>query len=91
MFNELKANSLIAMRTAPNQCYTHIVERIMSILNICYQNMALERDTTEVADIIKKCCILGQLRQKTQQKDALEESLKSMISTFESRTERMAL
>ena len=70
MSNELKANRLIAMRTAPNQSYTNIVERIMPIPTICYQNMDLERDTTEVEDIIKKCCTLGQLRQKTQLKDA---------------------
>ena len=44
LFKRLKSlNLLVAFRTAPGQSYANFVERIMSILNIGLQNVALER------------------------------------------------
>ena len=91
MFKELKMDRLIAMRCAPNQSYTNIVERVMSLLNICYQNIALERDTTEFEDVIKKCVTLEQLRAKDDMRKVWVESLKNIFSLLETRTERMVL
>ena len=90
-FKKLRLDRLIAMRCAPNQSYTNIVERMMSLLNICYQNIALERDETEKEDIIKKCKTLGELRSKTHLKPDWEQSVQNIITTLGSRTERMAL
>ena len=91
MFKELLSDKLIAMHTAPNQRYTNIVERILSLLDIYYQNMVLERKETEVEKLMKKCYTHAQLRQKSELKDAWEDSLKNILSTLQSRTERMAL
>ena len=43
MFKKLNLDFLVAIRTAPGHSYINIVERIMSILNIGFQNVALER------------------------------------------------
>ena len=91
MFKELKPNRLVAIRCAPNQSYTNLVERIMSLLNICYQNLALERDYTEKEDVIKKCKTLSELRSKINLKNDWEQSLKTIVTMLESRTKRMTL
>ena len=44
MFKQLKPDSLLAICTAPGKSYVNIVERIMSILNTGFQNVALERE-----------------------------------------------
>ena len=44
MFKQLKLDSLLAICTAPGKSYVNIVERIMSILNTGFQNVALERE-----------------------------------------------
>ena len=40
MFKQLKLDSLLAICTAPGKSYVNIVERIMSILNTGFQNVA---------------------------------------------------
>ena len=53
MFHKL--NLLVALTTAPNQSYINLVERIMSLLNFAYQNVALERKESPSDDLIQKC------------------------------------
>ena len=89
MFKEFQTDRLIAMRTASNGICANIVER-MSLLNICYQNMALEREETE-EELIKKCYKFARSQQKSELKDAWEELMKNILSTLQSRTVRMAL
>ena len=69
MFKQLKLDSLIAILTAPGQSYVSIVERIMSILNIVFQNVALEREESGSDEEIRKCKDLSELRQKPIIKD----------------------
>ena len=64
MFKQLKLDSLIAIRTAPGQSYVNIVEQIMSILNIGFQNVALEREESGSDEEIRKCKDLSKLHQK---------------------------
>ena len=54
LFKELKVDILIAIRTAPGQSYVSIAEKMMSILNIRYQNVALEREPSPSDNTIKK-------------------------------------
>ena len=57
------------IRTAPGLSYVTIVERMMSILNIGYQNVALERQPSPSDDAIKKCKNLEDLCKHSDIKD----------------------
>ena len=91
MFRTLQLDSLIAIRTAPGQSYLNIVERIMSILNIGFQNVALERKESSSDKEIKKCKDLSDLRKKPEIKEDWQNSVKPLIETLEKRTKRLAL
>ena len=69
MFKQLKLDSLIAILTAPGQSYVNIVERIMSILNIGFQNVALRREESGSDEEIRKWRDLSKLHQKPTVKD----------------------
>ena len=62
IFKELNLESMVAIRTAPGHSYLNIVERVMSILNIGFQNVALERSEVPSDEEIKKCKNLSNLR-----------------------------
>ena len=64
MFKQLKLDSLVAIWTAPGQSYVNTVEQIMSILNIGFQNVALEREDSGSDEEIRKCKDLSELHQK---------------------------
>ena len=53
MFKKLKF--LCAIRTAPGHSYINIVERIMSILNLGFQNITLERQESPLDCVIEEC------------------------------------
>ena len=92
LFKELGLESLVAIRTAPGHSYTNIVERIMSILNIGFQNTALERSETPSDGIIKTCKNLEQLRKREGEiKVDWQRSTKTVIDILEGRTERLSL
>ena len=55
LFRELRLQPLVAIRTAPGHSYINTVERIMSILNIGFRNVALERKESQSDDVIKNC------------------------------------
>ena len=54
LFQEMKLDMLVAIRIAPGHSYVNIVERIMSILNIGFKNVALCRDELPMDDTIQK-------------------------------------
>ena len=53
---------LAAICTAPGHSYGNSVERTMSILNIGFQNLSMERAATNQEEIIKKMKNLKDLR-----------------------------
>ncbi len=91
MFKQLQLDSMIAIRTAPGQSYVNCVERIMSILNLGFQNVALERDESPSDQEIKKCRDLSELRQKPTIKDDWQKSVQPLIEVLTARTKRLSL
>ena len=57
LFLELDLDTMVVMRTAPTQSWANPVERIMSVLNLGLQGVALARDTMpdEYEKDFKKC------------------------------------
>ena len=91
MFKQLKLDSLIAIRTAPGQSYVNIVERIMSIFNIGFQNVALEREELGSDEEIRKCKDLFELRQKPTIKDDWQKSVQPLVVVLIERAKGLAL
>ena len=91
IFKELNLESLVAIRTAPGHSYLNIVERIMSILNIGFQNVDLERSEVPSDEEIKKCKSLSDLRSKPGIKKDWQTSVAPLINTLEQRTSRLVL
>ena len=83
LFKELKLDSLVAIGTTPEHSYCNIVERIMSILNISIQNVALERDTFPSDEVIKKLKNHDDLRKHPEIKNNWQDSLQKMISVLQ--------
>ncbi|KAL3865743.1 hypothetical protein ACJMK2_043103 [Sinanodonta woodiana] len=57
LFRRLQLEFLVACRTAPGHSWTNPAERIMSLLNIAFQNTALARElaSSDVETILKTC------------------------------------
>ena len=91
MFKKLNLDLLVAIRTAPGQSYLNIVERLMSIMNIGLQNLALERPETPSDDTIKLCKTLEDLRSKTGIKQDWQKSVSELIAVLEDRIKRLQL
>ena len=91
IFKELSLESLVAIRTAPGNSYLKIVERIMSNLNIRFQNVALERSEVPSDEEIKKCKNLSDLRSKSGIDKDWQTSVAPTINTLEQRTSRLVL
>lgn len=56
---------LIACRTAPGQSFINPVERIMSLLNLALQGVAIERSemSPEIKQQLKACSSMADIRQ----------------------------
>ena len=92
LFKELGLESLVAILTAPGHSYTNIVERIMLILNIGFQNVALQRSETSADDAIAKCKNLQELRKKVDEiKGDWQRSVQPIIDILERRVKRLSL
>lgn len=97
LFKQLKLEFLVACRTAPGHSWANPAERIMSLLNICFQNTALSREesTSEIEQIIKSCNGMSEIRRKSEKVDGLKdkwiESLKPMMNMLEDRAKRVQL
>uniref|UniRef100_U9UYI2 Uncharacterized protein n=1 Tax=Rhizophagus irregularis (strain DAOM 181602 / DAOM 197198 / MUCL 43194) TaxID=747089 RepID=U9UYI2_RHIID len=88
---------LIAVRTAPNHSWTNPAERIMSILNLGLQGVALKRDqmSPESEVLFDTANTLDDIRTKAQESNKLESELKESIANVQNilnnRTERLSL
>ena len=85
------------MRTAPAQSWTNPAERIMSILNLGLQGVALLRDqmSSEMEDLFSKKNTLEEIRiaskNNPQLESELRNSIKSIHQLLNGRTERLVL
>ena len=91
IFRELRLQSLVALRTAPGHSYINMVERVMSIFNIGFQNVALERKEPPSDGVIKNCKNMEDLQKNQGIKQDWQDSVKSLIEMLEQRTLRLSL
>ena len=93
VFKKLNLDMLIAARTAPGHSWVNPVERIMSILNLAYQNMALNREetTSDIEHEIRKTNGLASLRKVKGLEEPWKASLAPIIKMLNERTERVTL
>jgi len=88
---------LIAMRTAPHHSWTNPAERIMSILNLGLQGVALVRDamSLESETAFAKLDTLDEIRNAAKANENLQNDLREYITRvqelLEKRTERLVL
>ena len=78
--------SLVAIRTAPGHIFLNIVERVRLIINIGFQNVALERSEVPSDEEIKKGKNLSDLRSKPEIKKDWQTSVAPLTNTLEQRT-----
>ena len=91
MFRQLKLDSLIAIRTDPRQSYVNIVEWIMSILNIGFENIALKREESGSDEEIKKYKDLSKLHQKQTIKNDWQKSVQPLVEVLTESTEQVTV
>lgn len=97
LFKRLELEFLVACRTAPGHSWANPAERIMSLLNIAFQNTALSREecNSHVEQSLKSCSGMNDIRKKAEQVDGLKdqwkESVKPMINMLEQRAQRVEL
>ena len=88
---------LVAVRTALNHSWTNPAERIMSILNLGLQGVALKRDqmSSESEALFDMANTLDDIRKKAQEfnelKSELKESIASVQNLLNNRSERILL
>jgi len=97
MFIHDDLDYLLAMRTAPHQSYRNWVERIMSVLNLALQTVAIERSkmSDENEKVLKNLGSMSSIRLKSEQNDslkaALQTSLEPVINTLNGLFSRLQL
>jgi hypothetical protein len=88
---------IIAVRTAPHHSWTNPAERIMSILNLGLQNVAIKRNTMseESEALFDKIDTLDEIREKANKNPNLEKELRECVKDVQnllhSRSERLVL
>lgn len=97
LFLRLGLDMLVAGRTAPGHSWVNPAERIMSLLNLAFQNTALMRNEapSAIEQAVRSCGGIDDIRRKSQSVDGLEDawlaSLQEMVTTLEDRVERIQL
>ena len=94
LFREMDFDMVILGRCAPGHSYINSAERIMSILNIGLQNVALQREASsdENEAHFRKCNSMAELREKYPElKQAWLESVEPVQSTIRNRFLRLSL
>ena len=88
VFVNLDLNLSIAAQTAPGHSWTNPVERLMSLLNHAYQNVAYSREfcSANMEKKLKKCTGMADNRSEEWFK-----SLRTMVEVLNERTTRVAL
>ncbi|XP_053376613.1 uncharacterized protein LOC123531671 [Mercenaria mercenaria] len=97
LFKLLDLDILIAARTAPGHSWANPAERIMSLLNLAYQNVALYRSemSSNYEQMLKACGSMKEIRKKAEKEAGLEvawlESVEQIVTLLNERTERVQL
>lgn len=97
LFKQLNLDILIAARTAPGHSWLNPAERIMSLLNIAFQNVALHRAemNSMFEQMLRECSTMNEIRKKAEKEDDLEpawlKAVEPMIIKLKERIERMQL
>lgn len=97
LFKALDLDLLVAGRTAPGNSWANPAERIMTLLNLAYQNCALYRDemTSHLEQVVKSCNTMSDLRSKAERvpdlKEAWNTSIGNMTQLLNDRTQRVQL
>ena len=97
LFKLLDLDILIAGRTAPGHSWANPAERIMSLLNLAYQNAALYCDEMDSGkeQMIRACNSMADIRKKALREEGLKEawlqSTENLREALKSRTERVEL
>ena len=88
---------LIALRTAPYHSWANPAERIMSIINLGLQGVAIMQDemSSHLEEIFEKADTLEQIREAAKKNPDLKNELKECIHNVQNllctRTERLVL
>lgn len=97
VFKEMNLDMMILARCAPGHSYVNPAERVMSILNLALQNVALERkeSTEKMNKVLKSCNSMADVRnlaEKTPEvKTAWIESVEPVASVLRNRFLRLKL
>ena len=97
LFKRLDLELLVAGRTAPGHSWTNPAERIMSLLNLAFQNAALSRVecASDIEQVLRSCGGMADIRKKSETvaelKTSWVESLQPMITMLEERVQRVEL
>lgn len=97
LFKRLGLEMLVAGRTAPGHSWTNPAERIMSLLNLAFQNAALSRNecSSDMEQVLRSCGGMADIRKKAETVKDLKAgwiaSLQQMITMLEERVKRVEL
>lgn len=97
VFKRYDLDMLVACRTAPGQSFINPVERIMSLLNLALQGIALERSpmAAEYEDLLKSCSSMAEIRETAAKTPSLQSayvnSVQPCIDLIVSRFNRLSL
>lgn len=88
LFRRLNLEILIAGRTAPGHSWVNTAERIMSLMNLAFQNTALSRNecSSDIEQVLKSCGSMADVRKKVNDlKEKWIESVQPMIYLLQNR------
>ena len=97
IFKRYDLDMLVACRTAPGQSFINPVERIMSLLNLALNGVALERSEMSANKelVMRRCNSMADIREEASKnsakKEAFVSSTKSVIDLVASRFNRLRL
>lgn len=94
VFRHTKVELLVAARTAPGQSFINLVERVMSIINIALQSVAVERSSCseEVEAALKGCGTVDSIHKKEALvKQEWTQSIATVARLISERIERCTL
>ena len=81
LFLALDLDMLVAGRTAPHQSHSNPSERVMSVINLALQNVALDRDNTnaELEQKLKSRSTMKAVRQLAEKEPRVKTQLMKSI------------
>ena len=97
LFIRFNLNLLIAVRTAPGNSWTNLAERVMPVLKLALQNVALERSkmSPQMESLMKSEHTMADVRSTAQRfpqmKTEFKESMEKVINLLNLRFRRMSL